>query len=388
MVFKSQLYHFKALEVNRERLMQYIEEVQQFTQKGTSGAYRRLPLSPEDQKARTFFMGKAKALGLTLDIDAIGNISFTKKGSKDLPPVIIGGHFDAKGYQHWHGGTLSLLMGLEILTTLVENKMLTRRPITLINFTNTEGERFNPNLLGSLVYTQAVPLEEMLCAPAQDTRKLTLGKALKQSKFMGKVQYQVKPAYAFLEIITADLLERHSSEIGLVEATMGHYWTSYAVKAFKLEAISEVTAHIQKLLKPFQSLWLQTYTMPCGTKFFADLRHSNARILNQAQQQLDTYMRQRTDSHTFRTERKEIVRLAPFFFEEEGASAVIEAAKSQHMPMQTAVSTQALDAQVMSTIAPAAVLYLPCNGSIEQRAFTIEKSTQLAMQTVLSLANQ
>ena len=116
------------------------------------GGVCRLALSEEDKAGRDLLVTWMRDLGLTVTIDCIGNIFGTRPGREALPALMIGSHIDTVRTGGLYDGALGVLAGLEVVETLNEGEVETERPITVAAFTNEEGSRFQPDMMGSLVH--------------------------------------------------------------------------------------------------------------------------------------------------------------------------------------------------------------------------------------------
>ena len=159
------------LRIDGARLLASLEEL------GRHGALpgggtNRLALSDADRAARDWTVARMRALDMAVEIDAIGNVFATHAGEEDLPPVATGSHIDTVRTGGLYDGNYGVLAGLEVVATLRAAGRRTRRPIQVAFFTNEEGARFQPDMLGSLVHVGGMPLEEALAVRAVDNGAL------------------------------------------------------------------------------------------------------------------------------------------------------------------------------------------------------------------------
>src|SRR5438105_7733827 len=148
----------KSPRINRDRL---IERLDTFNRIGAlpGGGNCRRALSDEDRAGRDLLVRWMGELGLTLTIDAIGNIIGVRRGRADATPVMFGSHVDTVGTGGRYDGLYGVLAGLELCQALGDAGATTRRPLALVAFTNEEGSRFAPYAMGSLVYAGGTALE-------------------------------------------------------------------------------------------------------------------------------------------------------------------------------------------------------------------------------------
>ena len=187
-----------ALEVNAERLWATIErsgEIGRFRDTGL----RRLALSREDQEVRDLFVGWAREAGCNVEIDPVGNIFARRPGTDDsLPPVAIGSHLDTQICGGRYDGVLGVMCGLEAIRTLNDRAIQTRRPIELIMWTNEEGARFSPPLMGSLAFAGKLPVAQV--HDTKDDAGLRFGDELERIGYAGKAPLGNRPLDCYLEL--------------------------------------------------------------------------------------------------------------------------------------------------------------------------------------------
>jgi N-carbamoyl-L-amino-acid hydrolase len=138
--------------INAERLWQTLEASGRIGKLGETGL-RRLALSDEDGEMRDLFVAWARDAGCSVAVDEVGNI-FVRRGGRDdsLAPVAMGSHLDTQIYGGRYDGILGVLSGLEVMRKLNEHGVETKRPLELVVWTNEEGGRFTPPMMGSSAF--------------------------------------------------------------------------------------------------------------------------------------------------------------------------------------------------------------------------------------------
>ena len=205
-----------ALEVNAERLWDTLErsaEIGRFRDVGL----RRLALSAEDKQMRDLFVDWTKAAGCTVEIDRLGNIFARRPGTDpSLPPVAIGSHLDTQICGGRYDGILGVLCGLEVVRTLNDRGLATKRGIEVICWTNEEGGRFAPPMMGSMAFAGVLPLEGVLATA--DDAGITVEQALDSIGYAGTAPLGERKFDAYLElhIEQAPVLDREKCDIGIV----------------------------------------------------------------------------------------------------------------------------------------------------------------------------
>jgi len=204
-----------VLEVNPERLWESLErsaEIGRFRGVGL----RRLALSAEDREMRDLFVEWTKAAGCTVEIDRLGNIFARRPGTDpSLPPVAIGSHLDTQICGGRYDGILGVLCGLEVVRTLNDRGLQTKRGIEVICWTNEEGARFNPPMMGSMAFAGVLPLESVLATT--DDAGITVAEALDEIGYAGPAPVGREfDSYLELHIEQAPVLDREGCDVGIV----------------------------------------------------------------------------------------------------------------------------------------------------------------------------
>ena len=204
-----------VLEINPERLWDSLErsaEIGRFRDVGL----RRLALSAEDKQMRDLFVDWTKAAGCTVEIDRLGNI-FARRAGTDpsLPPGAIGSHLDTQICGGRYDGILGVLCGLEVVRTLNDRGLQTKRGIEVICWTNEEGARFNPPMMGSMAFAKVLPLESVLATT--DDAGITVAEALDEIGYAGPAPVGREfDSYLELHIEQAPVLDREGCDVGIV----------------------------------------------------------------------------------------------------------------------------------------------------------------------------
>ncbi|MGJ7911956.1 Zn-dependent hydrolase [Neobacillus sp. LXY-1] len=210
----------QKLLINGERLKQELERFAEFGITEQNGV-TRLSLSEEDRRVRDYFRTCCEELDLEVKVDDMGCMYATLMGEENKPPILIGSHLDSVKKGGRFDGVLGVITGLEVVRTLVENNIKPKIPITIVNFTNEEGARFEPSMMASGVISGKFDKETML--QKRDSEGVTFGEALKAIGYEGEVENRLKEATAFLEmhIEQGPILEKETLSIGVVECVVG-----------------------------------------------------------------------------------------------------------------------------------------------------------------------
>jgi beta-ureidopropionase / N-carbamoyl-L-amino-acid hydrolase len=213
-----------SVRIEPERLLADIESLAAVGDTGDGGNCR-LALTDDDAGGRELVVGWMRDLGLDVCVDRIGNVVATREGADaGLPPVMTGSHIDTVRTGGRYDGTLGVLAGLEVVRALDDAGAHTRRPLAVAFFTDEEGSRFAPDMLGSLVYVGGMPLEDALDLVAIDDA--VLGDELERIGWAGDaaVPGPAPHAYVELHIEQGPVLEEQGVTIGAVTGVQGISW--------------------------------------------------------------------------------------------------------------------------------------------------------------------
>lgn len=223
------------LRIDPDRLWNSLMEMAQIG--GTpKGGCNRQALTPEDAQGRALFMTWCEQAGMRVSVDALGSMFARLEGTDDLPPVLVGSHLDTQPTGGKFDGVLGVLAGLELVRALADAGLRTRRPIEIVNWTNEEGCRFTPVMLGSGVFAGVYTIESAL--DARDASGVRLGDEL------ARMGHSCAPstggrdigAYVELHIEQGPILEDEGCDIGFVTGGQGHRWYDGIVRGFEAHA--------------------------------------------------------------------------------------------------------------------------------------------------------
>jgi N-carbamoyl-L-amino-acid hydrolase len=190
-----------------------------------NGGLSRLALTDEDRRGRDLLVGWMKDLGLAVTVDRMGNIVGLRRGQADLPPVLMGSHADSVPTGGRYDGQLGVLCALEVLRALDDHGVRTRHPVGMVIFTNEEGARFQPAMIGSGVMAGMIPLEDAYNARDRDGVRLV--DALERIGYLGPEPCVPRPIHTYLElhIEQGPFLEEEGLQVGVVEGIVAISWS-------------------------------------------------------------------------------------------------------------------------------------------------------------------
>lgn len=213
------------VDIDKDRLWQTFQEYSGIGATDNNGLHR-LTLSASDKQIRDRFVTDLENLDLSIRIDKIGNVFGRREGTdSSAPPVLIGSHLDSQPYGGRYDGQLGVLAALETLRAFDDQDVQTTRSIEIVNWTNEEGARFKPALMGSGVYAGAHELDTIL--ETTDENGTTVAEALEEIGYRGDapVTPREKPhSYLELHIEQGPYLEEHGNSVGIMEGINGMAW--------------------------------------------------------------------------------------------------------------------------------------------------------------------
>ncbi|MBS4190291.1 Zn-dependent hydrolase [Bacillus sp. FJAT-49705] len=400
--------------INGKRLRDTLESFANFGRTKNNGV-TRLSLSEEDRAARDYFYACCRELGLTVKIDDMGNIYATLEGALDMPPIVIGSHLDSVKKGGRFDGILGVVAGLEVVRTLVENNMQLQLPITIVNFTNEEGARFEPSMMASGVLSGK--FDKQIMMNNNDSDGITFEHALQKIGYAGEEVARLNNGTAFLElhIEQGPILEREALSIGVVECVVGMVFyeievsgesnhagtTPMNMRKDALFAVNHLISEIREKLGALDKELVFTIgrinvfpnihtVIPNKVVFSLEARHKDPAVIKQIEEIIQSLGR--TSNNNGCTINKEkLWGRDTVWFDEEVCAHIEQAVKSLGYSYRRMVSGAGHDAQFISEMMPSAMVFVPSlNGkSHSEDELTTwedcEKGVNVLLETVISL---
>ncbi|MRX50828.1 hydantoinase/carbamoylase family amidase [Paracoccus sp. S-4012] len=217
------------MRVNPDRLWDSLMEMAKIGP-GIAGGNNRQTLTDEDGEARRLFQSWCEAEGMAMEVDRMGNMFMRFEGADpEADPVHIGSHLDTQPTGGKYDGVLGVLAGLEVVRSIKDMGLKTRRPIVVVNWTNEEGTRFAPAMLASGVYAGAI--EEGFANDREDAEGKRFGDELERIGWKGEARVGGRPMHAMFEyhIEQGPILEAEGKQIGVVTHGQGLRWIECTV---------------------------------------------------------------------------------------------------------------------------------------------------------------
>jgi beta-ureidopropionase / N-carbamoyl-L-amino-acid hydrolase len=364
------------------------------------GGCARLALTDDDRIGRDLVVGWMKALHLEVRVDAIGNVIGLRAGAENLPPVMTGSHIDTVRTGGRYDGSCGVLAGLEVVRALNDAKVTTRRPIAVAFFTNEEGARFQPDMLGSLVYAGGLGLNEAYAASDKDGR--SVGDELRRIGYLGSARPGALRPHAFVElhIEQGPILDEEKVQIGVVESVQGISWTEYAVTGVSNHAgttpmrlrrdagylAAAVNVFARKLAWEMGAHQVATVgslslrpnlinVVPNHATFTVDLRNTDEAKLKEAEARVAAHIAEVAKQERVEVETKVLARFEPVIFDAALVDRVEHHAQALSLSTRRMPSGAGHDAQMMQRICPTAMIFVP---SVAGLSHNVKEHTEAA----------
>ena len=378
----------QSLRINGDRLIQRIEALAAIGPYESTGSCR-LALTDEDREGRDLVVTWMKDLGLEISIDGIGNVIATRPGNIDGPPTLTGSHIDTVATGGRYDGNLGVLAGIELIETLIENEIDTQHPVGVGFFTDEEGARFPPDMLGSLVYVGGLSLEEALEIEAIDGA--ILGEELTRIGYRGPAPCPAIPPRAFIElhIEQGPLLEDEGKTIGVVTGVQGISWTEYVVKGQSNHAgttpmhlrhdAGYVAARIATEAREVATRMGGRQVATVGrmnlhpdlvnvvareARLTVDLRNTDETLLVEAENQIKECVNSLEESEGVTIESRSLARFEPVVFDQQVIEIVSETASNLGLSATHMPSGAGHDAQMLARVCPTGMIFVPSKDGI------------------------
>ena len=403
----------RNLAIDAERLWGELMETAAIggTQKG---GICRLTLTDLDREVRDWFKAKAEALGCRVTVDDMGTMFARRPGTADVPPIAFGSHLDTQPTGGKFDGALGVLAALEALCTLHEAGYETYAPIEVVNWTNEEGSRFAPAMVGSGVFARVFTRDE--AHAKQDRSGVTFGAALDAIGYRGAEPCGAPPLSAFFElhIEQGPILEAQQRDIGVVTGVQAMRWyevtitgqdahtgaTPMNLRKNALLGAARVIERVDGIGRAAAPFGVGTVglienkpnsrnVVPGEVFLCADLRHPDDDMLDTMERRFEIAVADACDGLGLGVTMQKIWHQPALRFDPDCVASVRAAAELSGYSTRDMVSGAGHDAAYVSRVAPASMIFVPCRGGISHNEveFTSKeqcaKGAQVLLQAVL-----
>ena len=353
------------------------------------GGVCRLALTDEDKLGRDWVRARMAALGMEVSVDGIGNVVGTYAGTRPGPPVMTGSHIDTVRTGGLYDGNYGVLAGLEVVQALKDAGLRTEKPLAVAFFTNEEGARFAPDMMGSLVFQGDLALESALGVKGIDGT--TVAENLERIGYAGSAPVGAARVDSFVElhIEQGPVLDREGVTIGAVEGVQGISWTRFELTGVSNHAgttpmrmrrdaglpAARIACFARDLARELGGDQVATVgsmnfqpnlvnVIPNRVSFTVDLRNTDESILAAAEERLWAFAAQVADDEGVEWKRESLARFEPVRFDPRIIDLVERSARGLGLPVRRLPSGAGHDAQMLARMCPAGMIFVPSVGGL------------------------
>ena len=405
------------LSIDIDRLQRRLAELAAIGEiEGTHGC-ARLALTEEDKAGRDLVVTWMRDLGLDVVVDGIGNVIASTPG--EGAPVMCGSHIDTVRTGGRYDGNLGVLAGLEIIETLQAEGISTNRPLAVAFFTDEEGARFPPDMLGSLVYVGGLALEEALDIEGIDGA--VVGEELERIGYAGPAPVPGLVPHAFLELHVEQgpVLEIENITVGAVESVQGISWTEVAVvgqsnhagttpmnlrkdPGFVAASCAQFARELALELGHPQVATVGRIELhpnlvnvvAAKATFTVDLRNTDEAVLQESERRFNEFLQAAAQAEGCAVTTRSLARFEPVLFDTETVDLVASTATSLGYSVKRMPSGAGHDAQMLARVCPTAMIFTPSVDGISHNPAEFTASEDLLaganvlLHAMLALANE
>lgn len=373
------------LSIKGHRLLERIDALGEIGKDG-EGKRTRLAASDTEKAGRDAVVGWMKDADLEVVVDRIGNVFgiWETPENKNENPLMLGSHIDTVINAGRYDGCYGVIAGIEVIKTLKEEGYTPSRPIAVVAFTNEEGVRYSPDMMGSLVYAGGLSVDEALAAVGTDGT--ILGEELRRIGYEGTVEPGFIKPHAFVElhIEQGPILDAEDTPIGAVQDLQGISWQRVTIEgvanhagttptALRIDAglaAAKVITFLRARCDNSNATTVATVgciefepnavnVIPSKAVFTVDVRNPDEEKLKGEEMALADYLKEleKTDEVKISTER--LVRFEPVLFDKGIVELVESAAKERGFASRRITSGAGQDAQMIARMCPAAMIFVP-----------------------------
>ncbi|MFV0238050.1 MAG: M20 family metallo-hydrolase [Flavobacteriales bacterium] len=403
--------------INEDRLWTRLMEIAKIG--GTpKGGVCRVTLTEEDRKGRDLFIDWCKQANCSIRIDSMGNIFARREGKNpNSKSILIGSHLDSQPTGGKYDGVYGVLVGLEIIETLNDHDILTEAPIEIVSWTNEEGARFSPAMIGSGVFSGNFSLEYAYSRTDRDGKKLE--HELEKIGYKGTDIINPNDFKAAFEIHIEQgpILEAENKSVGVVSGVQGIRWydltlygkethagptpMSYREDPFKYA--HSIISGLYALVEEFGPDGKMTIgyidafpgvrnTVPGSVTISLDLRHPKEESLSKMDEKFRAFIALQSSREKFNTEINPIWHSPSVKFSEQHVEIIKKAVNKLGVTSMDLVSGAGHDSVYISNVIPTAMVFIPCKDGLSHNELeSIKKEdavngANVLLHTILELS--
>jgi beta-ureidopropionase / N-carbamoyl-L-amino-acid hydrolase len=378
-----------TLRVDGDRLWRSLMELAQIGATAKGGVCR-LALTDLDKQGRDLVVQWARDAGMSVTVDKIGNTFMRRSGlNNSLAPIMTGSHIDTQPTGGKFDGNYGVLAGIEVVRTLNDHGIETQAPIEVAFWTNEEGSRFVPVMMGSGVFARAFSLEHAFAA--KDTAGKTVKEELHRIGYVGDQEPGDHPIGAYFEthIEQGPVLEDHDKTIGVVQGVLGIRWFDCTVTgmeahagptpmALRKDALQVATRLMQEVVASalrhaphgrgtvgmVQVFPNSRNVIPGQVRFSIDLRNSTDALVDHMADEVKQLAAELSKVSGLTILIEQVSSYQAREFHPDCISSIERAALRLGYSQMPAVSGAGHDAIYMAQLAPSGMIFIPCKDGI------------------------
>ncbi len=377
----------------------------------TEGALTRLAASDSDKQGRDRLVAWLRQAGLEVRIDRIGNVFGLWQVASTIPPLMMGSHIDTVINAGIYDGCYGVLSALSVIEAMRAAGVTPDRSVIVAAFTNEEGVRYAPDMMGSLVYAGGLDTGEALATVGLDGT--VLGDELKRIGYAGDMEPGAIVPSAFIEahVEQGPVLEAEGRLMGAVADLQGISWQKITVHGVANHAgttptrlrtdaglaAAKVVTFLRRLVDNSDGVatvgTMKFYpnainVIPDKAEFTVDLRDPDEASLQAAETALAAYLQALEQSDGVRIEAERLARFEPVVFDDKIVGMIEQAARARGLSCRRMTSGAGHDAQMMARLCPTAMIFVPSRDGISHNPLehTDDASLIAGAQVLLDVA--
>ena len=402
--------------IDSARLWKSLDEISVFGATPAGGLHR-LAASKEDGLAHDYVVAAARELGCTVRIDALGNTFMRRAGTDTTAKaILIGSHLDSQPLGGKYDGIYGVMAGLELLRTLHDSSTKTKHAIEVAVWTNEEGARFAPAMMGAAYFAGKFRADELLARKDVDGKEL--GKSLTEIGYAGtdSVSPNEHAAYFEIHIEQGPILQDENLDIGVVTLVQGMRWFRIGITGqsghtgtYPMETRRDALVAASHLIKSVQQIGLdQPLTgratvghivvtpnspnvIPGHVELMVEFRNPEVAVLDVMTEALHRTLAEVEATHQVDVTAVQELDSATIKFTAELIDIVEKSVTACGLTSRRMISGAGHDACQISAVMPTTMIFIPCDKGIshaENEAITQEwaaNGAQVLVETVLAL---
>lgn len=407
-----------TIKINGERLW---DSLMQMAEIGATprGGCNRQALTDLDRQGRDLFCDWARDAGCTVRVDQMGNLFIHRAGKDESAPVVMtGSHLDTQPTGGKYDGVYGVLAGLEVIRTLNDEGIETQVPVEVAVWTNEEGARFSPAMVGSGVWCGEFSLE--YGHGRSDKEGKTIGEELSRIGYLGEVAcspHAVKGCFE-VHIEQGPILEEESLQVGVVTGVQGMNWydltytgspvhagpTPMSMRRDPFMGIHRLVSRLYEIVGEYAPASRVTFgdikaipgarnTVPEQVVLTVDLRHPDQATLDEIDTRFRALAQEIADECNLESDIHEEWRSPAVVFDTDCVAAVDAAVKALGYPHRKMSSGAGHDSVYVSKVVPASMIFIPCKDGISHneaesaKPEDVEAGCNVLANAMLALAN-